>query len=71
MFESASRRWAAACWLGYAALFLGFLITGRLSELFWPESWPDGLELWGVDPAAPPDGIDAELFAAIYRFNLV
>lgn len=71
MLSTDSRRWTAACWLGYTALFLGFMLTGQLAELFWPEAWPDRLELWPVDPAAPPDWIDPEQYADIYRFNLV
>lgn len=71
MLGTDARRWTAACWLGYMALFLGFVLTGQLAELFWPEAWPDRLELWQVDPAAPPDWIDAEQYADIYRFGVV
>lgn len=71
MLSTDARRWTAACWLGYTALFLGFMLTGQLLELFWPEAWPDHLELMGVDPAAPPDRIDAEQFARFYRFGVV
>lgn len=64
------RGWIKACWLGYFTLFSAFLVTGLLTTLFWPATWPPMLDFSSIDPAALPDSIDPVLYRRIYRINL-
>lgn len=70
MLDTDAKRWTAACCLGYLGLFLGFLVTGAIADLFRPEAWPDPATTAPVDPTALPDWLDPEMFAEAYRFNL-
>ena len=69
LLDRSPRGWIFACWLGYFALFGGFLLTGAFARLLWPQSWPPMSEFWAIDPAALPNTIDPALYRQFYRFG--
>lgn len=70
LLDRSPRGWIFACWLGYFALFGGFLLTGAVLQLLWPQAWPPMSELWAIDPTAPPDTIDPALYRRLYRVGV-